>query len=180
MSTYTTVARAIAIAVRVTIDLTQNVDDETAFGHQVGKRIQGTYGAELRRLAEADPEASAQDLYEVVIVPKEFPWLAVENPHAGVLLEAGARDRARHARPNPEPTEPVVVDEAWHAGLAAAKAAVSKPDLTPRVPEHVPDPEFVAHIDELRRCAEEGRRRFALDRKARLDAAKHPTNAGPT
>ncbi len=158
MSAYTTVSRAVAIAVRVSCDLASGVGDLGAFAHQVGKRIQGAYGAELRRLAEADPAASAQDLYEAVILPAEFPWLAVENPHADVLVATGARDRARHARENPSAPPVVPSDDAWRAGLAAARASISDAPAQARAARRVEaDAEFAAQMDELRAAARRGR-----------------------
>lgn len=79
-------------------------------------------------------------------------------------------------RPSPwisdlEPAPPVAAD--LRERIAEIRALVERPpDPPPPAPVREPDPEFAWHIDELRRCAEEGRRQFALDRKARLDAAK--------
>lgn len=174
MSTLTTVSRAVAIAVRVSCDLTQNVSDEVGFAHSVGKRIQGTYGAELRRVADQDPAASAQDLYEAVIAPVEFPWMAVENPHAPALLAAGDRDRARHAKADwqkPHSAADIPLDPDWRERLAEVRACVAEPVIRGPKPI-VADPEFMSHIDELRACVEAGRAQFQAERRARLDGAK--------
>lgn len=57
--------------------------------------------------------------------------------------------------------------------IAEIRALVERPpEPAPPAPVREPDPEFAWHVDQLRACAEEGRRQFALDRKARLDAAK--------
>lgn len=132
MTALTMVNRAVAIAVRVSCDLAIDVSDGAAYAHQVGRRIQGAYGAELRRMADADPDASAQELYEAVILPREFPHLATENPHAEALVASGARDRARHARPEtPAPTGELLPD--WRERLAEVRAALDAPP-----PEHAP------------------------------------------
>ena len=173
MNALTLVNRAIGMAVRVSCDFAPaDVGDLSAYAHSVGKRLQGTYGAELRRLADDDPELNAEDLYRAVIAPTEFPWLVHENPHAAELRAAGARDRARKAHYQEPPDFPsgrMADDPEWAAGLAAAKAAVGEYEPQPYVPEHVPDAEFAAQIDKLRAAAMAGKAEFAQRRKERLD-----------
>lgn len=149
------VGAAVAMAVRVTLDGATGVTDTTAYGRQVGKRIQGTFGAELRRNADENPTTTAEDLFWSVIAPKEFPWLTVDNPAAEAIKASGARDRARHADPRNRAQDwdaEWQPDDEWTAGLAAAKASVGEPTLKPYKPEIIPDPEFQERIEELRMC----------------------------
>jgi hypothetical protein len=171
----TMVTRAIAIAVRVSLDLATDVQDEAGYAETVRRRIQGTYGFELRRLADAHPEMGSDELYAAVIAPKEFPWLVVENPHAIDLEAAGERDRARTARPNADPPAPVddATADAWEDHVATARAGLGTGEnrADPEPQQHDPDPDRAAHVDELRARLDAGRARGAEDRKARRDQA---------
>jgi hypothetical protein len=65
------VNRAVAIAVSHALTASGAVDNPRAFEVAVGKRIQGTYGAQLRRLADSDATLTPDDLYAAVIAPDE-------------------------------------------------------------------------------------------------------------
>lgn len=108
------VNEAVAICVRRLLDTTRDVGDRTSLGREIGKRIQGTYGAELRTLAVARPELSAQQLYEIVILAAEFPWDAGTAKESAQQAFGGDRDKARERRygplldeavPNPTPPD---------------------------------------------------------------------------
>jgi hypothetical protein len=176
MSASQSVNAAVHLAVAKILATKTDVTDRHALGQSIGRRIQGTYGADLRRLAEADPDANAEELVAVVIALHEH---ALDDALARQLRddrEAGARDRVRK-RNYGEPVDlnvPIPADLSER--IAAIRAQMENPPApAPTTPDREPDPEFAWHIDELRRCAEEGRRQFALDRRARLDAAKGAT-----
>lgn len=112
------VNEAVAISVRRVLDTTDpsRIDDRGAFGYATGKRIQGTYGARLRQTADANPQMTAVELYQAVIVPEEFPWDAEAVEKAQELLHAGKRDKAR-----PRHYGPFLEDEGWREGVVPAE-----------------------------------------------------------
>lgn len=93
--------QAVAICVRRHLDTKRDVVDRTSLGREIGRRVQGTYGVELRALTEARPELSGQQLYEIVILASEFPWDAPTAKAAADQAFSGDRDRARTARCGP-------------------------------------------------------------------------------
>jgi hypothetical protein len=120
------VNRAVAIGVRRLLDDTDLVGERRdRLAYSIGKRIQGTYGAEVRRLAELEPDLTAEDLYALVIVPAEFPWDTEAAKDAAGMSNLGTRDAARQRRHGP------IFDP-------------NDPDLTP--PEDIPE-----RVAELRR-----------------------------
>jgi hypothetical protein len=127
---------AIRVAVRRAVAESPTVGNQRALEIGIGRRLQGTYGAELRRLADSDPALSVAELCEAVIFPAEYPD---DLPEASAYT--GDRDRARRDRPNAAspadgwPDGRVAQEiTGWRAGLAAAKACVIEPG-----PREVPD-----------------------------------------
>jgi hypothetical protein len=119
------VNRAVAIAVRRSVDSATHLDNPDAYAIHLGKRIQGTYGAEVRRRADLEPDLTAEELYALVIVPAEFPWDTEAARDAAGMSNLGTRDAARQRRHGP------IFDP-------------NDPDLTP--PEDIPE-----RVAELRR-----------------------------
>ena len=138
--------------------------DAGAFARVVGKRIQATYGAKLRRMADDNPQMGAQELFERVIVPAEFPYATVENPI--VVVDGGARDRARKARPNAESPAEAEQPPDWREHLAAARLGLDAPS-TQRKPLPMPvgtDP----NVNRLREALDEGIAEYQRRRRERL------------
>lgn len=94
------VNQAVSMAVRRLVDGAPNAQNRDGLGRTIGKRIQGTYGFDLRRRADMYPERTAQELYALVIVPNEFPW-DTEAAAEAALSHSGERDRARARRDGP-------------------------------------------------------------------------------
>jgi hypothetical protein len=72
----------VAIAVSHALTASGSVDNPRAFEVAVGKRIQGTYGAELRRMADYNETLTPDDLYFAVIAPGEAQRPAAAAPPA--------------------------------------------------------------------------------------------------
>lgn len=125
------VNRAIAMAVRRLVDQANVAGNRDGLARSIGKRIQGTYGYELRRMVELEPDRTAEELFAVVIVPMEFPW-DIEAATEAALSRVGERDKARVQRYGPylDPGDP---------------------DLTPRE-------EIAAKVAELRAAMQRGQR----------------------
>lgn len=167
------VNEAVGICVRRFVETTTDIVNLAAYSTSVGRRIQGTYGAELRRTAEENPAMTALELFAAVIAPAEFPY-DTEARATLAQFNAGARDRARRRGWIADMDEPPPVASDISERVAALRELVGDepPKFTP--PERV-----VVDRDDLRvvppeiyAAAEEGRRQFQENRRARLDAAK--------
>lgn len=66
-------------------------------GRSTFARLQGTYGAELRKLATDRPELSPLELAAAIIAPVEFPN-DTEAAEVALSIISGVRDRARRSR----------------------------------------------------------------------------------
>lgn len=159
---------AVGVAVRRAISEMPSIGNRQALEVSIGRRLQGTYGAELRRLADNDPALSIAELAEAVIFPGEYPADAVEL----ASVHSGDRDRARKGRPSaPSPDDlwRAGFSEGWDEGIAAAKAAVAEPvHVQHEAPEIVPMPQ----IADMRAALTAGVVGFQQGRRARLEATR--------
>ena len=101
------VNRAVAMAVRRLVDGAADAGNRDGLARTIGKRIQGTYGFDLRRMADMHPERTAEELYALCVVPHEFPW-DTEAAVDAAGTRAGDRDAARARRHGPflDPEDP--------------------------------------------------------------------------
>jgi hypothetical protein len=114
------VNQAVAMAVRRLVDGASDAHNRDGLGRSIGKRIQGAYGAELRRMVDLYPDRTAEELYALVIVPHEFPW-DTEQAAEAALARIGARDKARARRDGPvfDPDDPDLTPPEEVAGRVA-------------------------------------------------------------
>jgi hypothetical protein len=152
---------AVHVAVRRAISEMPTVGNRQALEFSIGRRLQGTYGAALRALAEADPDLSVAELAEQVIFVAEY---ADDIPEASIY--SGARDHVRAQRYGPflEDHDESLADAViWCAGILAAQASVADEIVkAPLEPPNEPDPEFAARMALARACADPSRGAEAL------------------
>lgn len=160
---------AVGVAVRRAISEMSTIGNRQALEVSIGRRLQGTYGAELRRVADLQPDLSAAELAEGVIFPAEYP----DDATALASVHSGDRDRARRVQPNA--ASPVDFNwhepapDGWRAGLDTAKASLVEPVRVQR-PKPVYDPR--PQVTELRAALDAGKVVFQQGRRQRLDAAR--------
>ena len=95
------VNEALFMGVRRALDgYAEEPKNRDAAGRAIGKRLRGTYGFDLRRMADMHPERTAEELYALIIVPGEAPWDTVAAIDAAGSM-GGARDAARARRQGP-------------------------------------------------------------------------------
>ena len=72
--------------------------DSKRQGKEQFRRLSGTYGLELRKLATERPELSPEELAAAVVAPAEFPE-DLEVAAIALDIISGERDRIRRSRP---------------------------------------------------------------------------------
>lgn len=129
MSPNQRVNAAIHLAVAKILATKQDTQDAHALGQSIGRRLRGTYGADLRHLVEADADASSEELVAVVIAPHEH---ALDDALAVQLREdriAGQRDRVRK-RNYGEPVDfTVPIPDDLSERIAELRACVVEPTV---------------------------------------------------
>ena len=124
------VNHALAIAVRKSLDgYSDEPGNRDALARSIGKRLRGTYGFDLRRTADMNPELTAEDLFAHVIVPHEFPWDA-EAVQEAAAVRSGDRDKARVQRYGPylDPEAPdLTPPEEIPERIADLRASLKRP-----------------------------------------------------
>lgn len=167
---------AVAMAVKAHVEGTRNVTDRSAFANGVGRRLQGTFGAELRRTADAEPAMTADDLFWLVIAPVEFKWMTVDNPISEALVASGARDRARQRNYGAPVDLDVPIPQILGDRIAELKVLVKQgaDELKNRDRQPPPptEPEFLVVPPAVRAALNEGIANGAAERKRRKDRAK--------
>ena len=105
------------MAVRRLLDGAKVTDTSDGLARAIGGRIRGTYGFDLRRMADMNPDRPAEELYALVIVPHEFPWDTAAAIDAAES-RAGQRDAARVQRYGPffDPDDPTLTPAEEVAG----------------------------------------------------------------
>lgn len=165
---------AVHLAARRAVNEMTTIDNRQALEFSIGRRLQGTYGAQLRALAAQDPELSVAELAEQVIFPAEYPD---DIPEAGVY--SGDRDRARRTRPNAQSPddgwrEGRVCEQltGWRDGIVAAKASLTEPSPRALEPQREPDPAYAGQFITLREALTVGVQLGGQARKSRLTNPK--------
>jgi hypothetical protein len=164
---------AVGVAVRRAITEMPSIGNRQALELSIGRRLQGAYGAQLRRLADDNPDLSIAELAEAVIFAAEYPD---DIPEASVYT--GDRDRARQSRPKaPSPADDWPDGKledvpGWREGLPAAKAGVTDVMVIAPPPELIANPEHVQHVGGLRNALRTGTESYGQRRRARLDGAQ--------
>lgn len=125
---------AVHIATRKALDEYKDPPNNvSALAKAIGKRMQGAYGFELRRMADLYPERTGEELYALVIVPHERPWDTDAAVQAAGSRE-GDRDKARAHRDGPffDPHDPYLTPkEEVPARIADLRKLLRQPKGAP-------------------------------------------------
>ena len=142
-------------------------EDRGALGRSTFRRLQGAYGAAVRKMATERPDLTGEDLFAVVIAPMELPN-DLEVAAEVERIAAGVRDRARRSDYGPvgdwaddaSAVTPESLAELHQAVAAGALAVANRQTVEP---ERTVDPATAAEFDKLRAAMRAGRQVAPLD-----------------
>ncbi len=130
------------------------------WGTDLRRRLSGTYGAELRQLADSRPDLSTEDLVAVVIAPTEFPWVE-DAEEMAARINSSARDRTRKARYGPIGDFPDAPPPDLAERVAELRSIVAAAEIT-YPPPLEPDPDALRVVPpSVREALVAGRAKFA-------------------